>query len=71
MHINKIFDHQTHLRLKEVQSRKRAEDLNHRVTLWSAVVTTCIVIVATGQVFMLKRFFTDKTPHQMQYKIMS
>ncbi|XP_050431987.1 transmembrane emp24 domain-containing protein 3 [Adelges cooleyi] len=68
--LNKIIDYQTHHRLKEAQSRKRAEDLNHHVTLWSATETAAILFVAIMQVFMLKRFFTEKTPSQMQYKSM-
>lgn len=69
-YLNQIIDYQTHHRLKEAQSRKRAEDLNHRVTLWSATETIAILLVAVGQVFMLKRFFSEKTPTQMQYKSM-
>lgn len=69
-YLNKIIDYQTHHRLKEAQSRKRAEDLNNRVALWSATETAAILIVAIGQVFMLKRFFSEKTPSQMQYKSM-
>lgn len=68
--LNKIIDHQTHHRLKEAQSRKRAEDLNYHVALWSAAETIAILVVAFGQVFLLKRFFTEKTPSQMQYKSM-
>lgn len=69
-YLNKIIDYQTHHRLKEAQSRKRAEDLNHHVALWSATETAAILIVAIGQVILLKRFFTEKTPSQMQYKSM-
>lgn len=69
-YLNKIIDYQTHHRLKEAQSRKRAEDLNHHVALWSATETAAILLVAIGQVFLLKRFFTEKTPSQMHYKPM-
>lgn len=69
-YLNKIIDYQTHHRLKEAQSRKRAEDLNYHVTLWSAAETGAILLVAIGQVFLLKRFFTEKPPSQMQYKAM-
>ncbi|XP_025417016.1 transmembrane emp24 domain-containing protein 7 [Sipha flava] len=69
-YLNQIIDYQTHHRLKEAQSRKRAEDLNHHVALWSATETVAILLVAIGQVFMLKRFFSEKTPTQMQCKSM-
>ncbi|KAF0766847.1 transmembrane emp24 domain-containing protein 3 [Aphis craccivora] len=69
-YLNKIIDYQTHHRLKEAQSRKRAEDLNHHVALWSATETIAILLVAIVQVFMLKRFFTEKSPTQIQYKSM-
>lgn len=69
-YLNQIIDYQTHHRLREAQSRKRAEDLNHHVALWSATETAAILLVAVGQVFMLKRFFSEKTPTQMQYKSM-
>jgi len=67
-YLNKIIDYQTHHRLKEAKSRKRAEDLNHHVALWSAAETIAILLVAIGQVILLKRFFTEKTPSQTQYK---
>lgn len=69
-YLNKIIDFQTHHRLKEAQSRKRAEDLNHRVALWSATETIAILLVAIVQVYTLKRFFTEKSPTQTQYKSM-
>ncbi|XP_063389504.1 transmembrane emp24 domain-containing protein 3 [Cydia fagiglandana] len=58
--LNKIIDHQTHHRLREAQSRKRAEDLNERVFNWSMIETVAIVIVTFGQVVILKNFFSDR-----------
>ncbi|KAI8420893.1 hypothetical protein MSG28_008073 [Choristoneura fumiferana] len=58
--LNKIIDHQTHHRLREAQSRKRAEDLNERVFEWSIIETAAIVIVTFGQVMILKNFFSDR-----------
>lgn len=58
--LNKIIDHQTHHRLREAQSRKRAEDLNERVFWWSTGETLAIVCVAIAQVMILKNFFSDR-----------
>lgn len=60
--LNTILDYQTHHRLREAQGRKRAEDLCERVTWWSAAETIAVVIIAVGQVFVLKNFFTEKKP---------
>lgn len=59
-HLNSIVDAQTHHRLREAQGRKRAEDLNETVMLWSVVESITILIVTIGQVFVLKQFFSDK-----------
>ncbi|XP_016664033.1 transmembrane emp24 domain-containing protein 3-like [Acyrthosiphon pisum] len=69
-YLNKIINYQTHHRLKEAQSRKRAEDLNHHVALWSVTETIAILLVAIAQVYMLKRFFTEKSPTQVFYTSM-
>lgn len=63
--LNSVIDFQTHHRLRETQGRKRGEDLNERVMIWSAFVTVAIMLVALGQVFVLKSFFSDKKPSQM------
>lgn len=60
--INTISDSQTHHRLREAQSRKRAEDLNERVFWWSLMETIAILIVTVGQVFVLRNFFSEKRP---------
>lgn len=60
--LNTIIDYQTHHRLMEAQGRKRAEDLNARVLMWSIGETVVILIVTLSQVFVLKNFFTDKKP---------
>ena len=44
------------------QGRKRAEDLNERVMIWSFFVTAGMVIVGFTQVCVLKSFFSEKKP---------
>lgn len=58
--LNTILDFQTHHRLREAQSRKRAEDLNERVLLWSITETVAILLTAISQIIVLKRFFIEK-----------
>lgn len=65
--LNSIIDYQTHHRLREAQSRKRAEDLNERVFWWSMMETLAILTVTVGQVLILKNFFSDKRPLTSQY----
>ena len=60
--LNKILDYQTHHRLREAQGRKRAEELNERVLVWSVTETLAILIISVGQVFVLKTFFTERKP---------
>lgn len=61
-HLNSILDYQTHHRLREAQGRKRAEDLNERVLIWSVMETLIILIISVGQVLVLKTFFTVRKP---------
>lgn len=63
--LNAVIDYQTHHRLRETQSRHRAEDLNERIMIWSVFVTVAIMMVGFGQVFVLKSFFSEKKPSQM------
>jgi len=63
--LNAVVDYQTHHRLRETQGRKRAEDLNERVMVWSIFVTVAIFSVGVGQVMVLKSFFSEKKPSQM------
>ncbi|XP_053658382.1 transmembrane emp24 domain-containing protein 3-like [Anopheles marshallii] len=67
--LNAILDYQTHHRLREAQGRKRAEDLNERVLLWSLAETVSILLIAIGQVLVLRNFFTEKKPSQMNYRL--
>lgn len=60
--LNNIIDFQTHHRLRETQGRKRAEDLNERVLWWSILESLAVLLIAFGQVFILKNFFTEKKP---------
>lgn len=63
--LNSVIDFQTHHRLTETQGRKRGEDLNERVMIWSGFVTVAILFVGFGQVYVLKSFFADKKPSQL------
>ncbi|EDW00268.1 transmembrane emp24 domain-containing protein 3 [Drosophila grimshawi] len=65
--LNDILDAQTHHRLREAQGRKRAEDLNQRVMLWSSVETAAVVLIGLLQILVLRNFFTDRKPSQTQY----
>ncbi|ESP01865.1 hypothetical protein LOTGIDRAFT_172331 [Lottia gigantea] len=53
-------DYQTHFRLRELQGRSFAEDLNERVMYWSIGQSVVIVLIGIGQVMVLQSFFTDK-----------
>ncbi|EAT36148.1 AAEL011755-PB [Aedes aegypti] len=66
--LNAILDYQTHHRLREAQGRKRAEDLNERVLWWSLTETVAILVIAVGQVIVLRNFFSEKKPSQMSYQ---
>ncbi|XP_052861404.1 transmembrane emp24 domain-containing protein 7 [Anopheles cruzii] len=68
--LNAILDYQTHHRLREAQGRKRAEDLNERVLWWSLTETAAILLIAIGQVLVLRNFFSEKKPSQMNYQVM-
>lgn len=65
--LNSILDYQTHHRLREAQGRKFAEDLNERTLWWSLVETVAMVLIAIGQVCILRNFFNEKKPSQMNY----
>ena len=58
--LNAVIDFQTHHRLREAQGRKRAEELNERVLMWAMGETLGILLIAIGQVMILKNFFADK-----------
>lgn len=66
--LNAILDYQTHHRLREAQGRKRAEDLNERVLWWSLTETIAVLAIAIGQVIVLRNFFSEKKPSQMNYQ---
>jgi len=55
-----VDDYQTHHRLREATGRRRAEDLNERVMIWSLGQTATIVLISIGQVLLLRSFFSDK-----------
>ncbi len=55
-----IRDYQTHHRLRESQGRDTAEFLNERVQYWSLGLAVLLLLVGLTQVFVLRRFFTDK-----------
>ncbi|CAJ0607998.1 unnamed protein product [Cylicocyclus nassatus] len=55
-----VDDYQTHHRLREATGRKRAEQLNERVLLWSLGQTTLIILIGIAQVMLLRSFFSEK-----------
>lgn len=57
---NKIMHYQTVYRQNEAQGRYVAETLNFHVSWWSTAQTLIIVFTGIGQIFVLKRFFTDR-----------
>lgn len=57
--LNLINDYQTHHRLREASSRKRAEDLNQTVFWWCFSETCVILITMIGQVLIVRNFFND------------
>ncbi|CAB3407209.1 unnamed protein product [Caenorhabditis bovis] len=58
--LREVDDFQTHHRLREATGRKRAEQLNERVMLWSLGQTSVIILIGIAQVLLLKSFFSDK-----------
>lgn len=58
-----VDDYQTHHRLREATGRKRAEQLNERVLLWSLGQTALIVLIGIAQVgrwsFLWSRYCGD------------
>jgi len=69
--LNSVLDYQTHHRLREAQGRKRAEDLNERVLLWSVCETIAVLIIAVGQVIVLRNFFSERRPSDMRNPLFS
>lgn len=65
--LNSILDYQTHHRLREAQGRKFAEDLNERALYWSIFETCAVVFMSFLQVYILRSFFSEKKPSQMNY----
>ena len=55
-----VEDYQTHHRLREAKGRNQAEKLNKRIFLWSLGEAIIIFVVGVCQVFILRRFFTEK-----------
>lgn len=62
-----VGDYQTHHRLRETQGRKFAEDLNERTLYWSLFETAAMILIAILQVCILRNFFNEKKPSQMNY----
>lgn len=60
--LNSILDYQTHHRLREAQGRKRAEELNSCVLIWSLLETLAILVTSVGQVYILRTLFTERKP---------
>lgn len=58
--LKSVLDYQTHLRLREAQSSKRAAEINERVFFWAIGETLSILVITIGQVMVLKSFFADR-----------
>lgn len=58
--LNTIVDYQTHHRLMEAQSRKRAEDLNNRVMYYSLGEAVLMVFIGLAEVVILRGFFSER-----------
>ncbi|KAL8599912.1 hypothetical protein ACOMHN_057689 [Nucella lapillus] len=54
---------QSFFRNRETGGRQFAEDLNHRVVLWSLGETMAVLVVGLGQVLVLRSFFARPSPH--------
>lgn len=63
--LNDILDAQTHHRLRESQSSKRAELLHDRVMWWATIETAAILFIGIAQILILRNFFSDKKSRQM------
>ncbi|XP_002737106.1 transmembrane emp24 domain-containing protein 3-like [Saccoglossus kowalevskii] len=57
-----VIDYQTHFRLREAQSRVRAEHMNERIQYWSVGQAVVILVTSLGQILILRSFFTEKRP---------
>jgi len=53
-------EYQSTYRQNEAQGRYIAESLNFHVTWWSISQAFIIIVTGLGQIFILKRFFTDR-----------
>ena len=56
---SQVTEYQTEYRLREFIGRYIAENVNERVTWYSAAQALIILIVVCGQVITLKLFFTE------------
>jgi len=55
-------EYQSMYRLNEAQGRYVAETLNFHVSWWSIAQACIIVVTGMGQLFILRRFFTERAP---------
>ncbi|KAI0207972.1 Transmembrane emp24 domain-containing protein 7, partial [Lamellibrachia satsuma] len=58
--MSQVTEYQTEYRLREFIGRYVAENVNDRVTWWSAAQALIILVVVCGQVVILKLFFTER-----------
>lgn len=63
--LNDILDAQTHHRLRESQSSKRAEILHDRVMWWASIETAAILFIGIAQILILRNFFSDRKTRQI------
>ncbi|XP_039962477.1 transmembrane emp24 domain-containing protein 7 [Bactrocera neohumeralis] len=65
--LNDILDAQTHHRLSESKGRKRAEDLNEAVMMWSGLETCIVLVIGFGQILILRNFFSNRKTGEVRY----
>ncbi|XP_012157488.1 transmembrane emp24 domain-containing protein 7 [Ceratitis capitata] len=65
--LNDILDAQTHHRLSESKGRRRAEELNEAVNMWSVLETAIVMIIGIGQIVILRSLFSNPKPSESRY----
>lgn len=58
--LNTVVEYQTKFRLREATGRIFAQSLNEKVQVWSFLQMMILMVVAIGQVVVLRGFFSDK-----------
>lgn len=67
--VSKIKNMQMHHKLWEMEGRDRAEELNTKVLLWSIMESAFILAILVGQIFLVKRNFTNNIATQRTFRL--